>query len=48
MRFDTPVYFQSVQAGAYDPTTGDYGPDVQAEDMRRRCSLSMARCRRAA
>lgn len=35
MRFDTPVYFQRVYNGQYDATTGDYGPDVVSEDMRR-------------
>ncbi len=30
MRFDTPVYFQRVQKGAYDANTGDYGaPNVE-------------------
>lgn len=35
MRFDTPVYFQRVERGAYDPTTGNYAPDTPVEDMRR-------------
>lgn len=34
MRFDTPVYFQSVLAGAYDPTTGDYAPASVTEHKR--------------
>ena len=35
MRFDTPVYFQRIERGPYDPTTGNYGPDTPVEDMRR-------------
>lgn len=31
MRFDTPVYFQSVVCGEYDPTTGDYAEDIVTE-----------------
>ena len=31
MRFDTPVYFRRITAGAYDPNTGDYGPDTVTE-----------------
>ena len=27
MRYDTPVIFRSVVAGAYDPDTGDYADD---------------------
>lgn len=27
MRYDTPVYFQSVQPGEYDPHTHNYGED---------------------
>lgn len=34
MRFDTPVYFQTITAGAYDPATGDYGPDAVDETKR--------------
>ena len=34
MRFDTPVYFQRVTPGAYDPATGDYAPDSTEESMR--------------
>ena len=31
MRFDTPVYFQSVVTGEYDPSTGDYADDTVTE-----------------
>lgn len=34
MRFDTPVYFQRITAGAYDPATGNYGPAGVAEEKR--------------
>lgn len=34
MRFDTPVYFQTIQRGAYDPATGDYAEDTVEETMR--------------
>jgi len=27
MRYDTPIYFQTVTKGAYDKTTGNYAPD---------------------
>ena len=32
MRYDTPIYFQKVTAGAYDETTGDYAEDIVEED----------------
>ena len=31
MRYDTPIYFQKVTQGKYDPTTGDYGEDAIRE-----------------
>jgi hypothetical protein len=31
MRFDTPIYFQHVTEGPYDPATGDYRPDAVVE-----------------
>lgn len=34
MRFDTPVYFQKITPGAYDPKTGNYGADEIAEVKR--------------
>ena len=34
MRYDTPVYFQTVTPGAYDPETGDYGADTVREVVR--------------
>lgn len=34
MRYDTPIFFQSVKAGEYDATAGDYGPDIVTEDKR--------------
>lgn len=34
MRYDTPIFFQRITAGAYDETTGDYGPDVPVETKR--------------
>ena len=34
MRFDTPIYFQRVTAGAYDAQTGNYADDIVAEAMR--------------
>ena len=33
MRFDTPVYFQTIKA-EYDASTGDYGEDIITEEMR--------------
>ena len=32
MRYDTPIYFQRVIAGAYDEATGDYAADIVEED----------------
>lgn len=34
MRYDTPIYFQRITPGAYDPNTGNYGPDETAEVLR--------------
>lgn len=34
MRFDTPIYFQHVTPGAYNPDTGDYEPDTIQEVKR--------------
>lgn len=34
MRFDTPVYFQRVHQGEYDPDTGNYGQDIVEETKR--------------
>jgi hypothetical protein len=31
MRFDTPIYFQLSERGAYDAKSGDYGKDVVTE-----------------
>lgn len=31
MRYNIPVYFLSVTAGEYDPTTGDYAADKVTE-----------------
>lgn len=34
MRYDKPIYFQSVTPGEYDASTGDYGEDTVAEVKR--------------
>ena len=34
MRYDTPVYFQKITAGEYDPKTGNYADDTVAETLR--------------
>lgn len=34
MRFDTPVYFQTITAGAYDASTGDHGEETITEEKR--------------
>lgn len=31
MRFDTPIYFQKIVKGEYDPDTGDYAEDTVIE-----------------
>lgn len=33
MRYDTPIYFQRITQGEYDPDTGNYGEDVIQENM---------------
>lgn len=33
MRYDTPIYFQKLTPGEYDPTTGNYGEDAISEDI---------------
>lgn len=32
MRYDTPIYFQTVKEGKYDPETGNYAEDTVTED----------------
>lgn len=32
MRFDTPIYFRSLEKGAYNTDTGNYEPDTVTED----------------
>lgn len=32
MRYDTPIYFQTVKEGEYDPNTGNYAEDTVTED----------------
>lgn len=34
MRFDTPIYFQTVETGAYNAETGNYEPNTVTEDKR--------------
>lgn len=34
MRFDTPIYFQTIKPGKYDTSTGDCGEDIVTEEMR--------------
>lgn len=34
MRYDTPIYFQRITAGAYDPSTGNYADDAVVETAR--------------
>ena len=34
MRYDTPVYFQKITSGKYDPKTGDYADDIVVETLR--------------
>ena len=31
MRFDTPIYFECIQQGEYDTSTGNYGEDTTKE-----------------
>ena len=35
MRYDKPIFFQSITPGEYDPTTGNYGEDTVTEDLKR-------------
>lgn len=32
MRYDTPIYFQTLQQGEYDPETGNYAEDTVTEE----------------
>lgn len=34
MRYDTPIYFQLIESGEYDKTTGDYKDDTITEEKR--------------
>lgn len=34
MRYDTPIYFQTITPGEYDPATGDYGDPTAKETMK--------------
>ncbi len=34
MRFDTPIYFERIQPGEYDASTGNYGENTVAEEKR--------------
>ena len=34
MRYDTPIFFQSVQSGEYNTTTHNYGDDQITEEKR--------------
>lgn len=34
MRYDTPIFFQSVTQGEYDSSTGNYKPDTAEEEQR--------------
>lgn len=42
MRYDTPVFFQRVQAGAYNPNSGDYSADI-VEETKQYASVTDAR-----
>ena len=33
MRYDTPILFRRIMAGAYDPDTGDYADDTYGSVM---------------
>ena len=34
MRYDTPIYFQKITPGEYDPKTGNYADDTVEETLR--------------
>lgn len=34
MRYDTPIYFQKITPGEYDPDTGNYAPDSVKETLK--------------
>lgn len=34
MRYDTPVFFQRIRPGGYDPDSGNYGEDIATEEKR--------------
>lgn len=41
MRYDTPIYFQKLTPGEYDPATGNYGEDTISEDMKSASVMDM-------
>lgn len=41
MRYDTPIYFQTVKPGAYDKTTGNYAESTITE-VKRYASITSA------
>ena len=34
MRYDTPIFFQRIESGEYDTSTGNYGEDTITEEKR--------------
>ena len=34
MRYDTPIYFQKITSGEYDPSTGNYAENTVEETLR--------------
>ena len=43
MRFDTPIYFQRISDGEYDPESGNYGGTSVSEQKRRASVTSTGR-----
>ena len=41
MRYDTPIYFQTVKPGKYDASTGDYG-DAEVTEVKKYASVTSA------
>ena len=41
MRYDIPVYFQTITPGEYDPSTGDHG-EATVTEVRRNASVTDA------
>ena len=45
MRYDTPICFQRITPGEYDPDTGNYADDIVEETLRYASVMNTVRIR---